>query len=218
MIPEAASGIGVLDKSVAVLRAVQAGPLSLAELVAATGLARPTAHRLAVGLETHGLLRRAADGRFALGFGIIELGRSAADGISVAQVARPSLTRLTADVGESSQLYVESAGQRVCVVSVQASAELRTIVAEGAALPLDRGSAGRVLTGRLDADGWVETIEERAAGVASVSAPVRGPGGDVVAAVSISGPVERMGRNPGERFGARILATAEEIERSLTPG
>jgi DNA-binding IclR family transcriptional regulator len=195
-----------------------ARPLSLAELVQATGLARPTAHRLAVGLEAHRLLRRTADGRFALGFGTMELGRAAADSVPIAQVARPALIALTADVGESSQLYVEGAGRRVCVVSVQGSAELRTIVAEGAELPLDRGSAGRVLSGIVGPTGWVETIEERAAGVASVSAPVRGPGGSVVAAVSISGPIERMGRSPGERFGDRILRTAAEIERAFSPG
>ena len=41
------SGVGVLDKAAIVLGALEAGPLTLAELVQATGLARPTAHRLA---------------------------------------------------------------------------------------------------------------------------------------------------------------------------
>jgi len=42
------SGIGVLDKAVSVLDAVEARPLTLAGLVEATGLSRATAHRLAV--------------------------------------------------------------------------------------------------------------------------------------------------------------------------
>ena len=41
------SGVGVLDKAAIVLGALEAGPASLAALVQATGLARPTAHRLA---------------------------------------------------------------------------------------------------------------------------------------------------------------------------
>ena len=41
------SGVGVLDKAATVLGALEAGPLTLAGLVQATGLARPTAHRLA---------------------------------------------------------------------------------------------------------------------------------------------------------------------------
>ena len=39
------SGIGVLDKAVAVLTAAAANPLTLAELCAVTGLPRATAHR-----------------------------------------------------------------------------------------------------------------------------------------------------------------------------
>ena len=44
------SGVGVLDKAVTILGTLESGPHSLAELVAATGIARPTAHRLAVAL------------------------------------------------------------------------------------------------------------------------------------------------------------------------
>ena len=47
------SGVGVLDKAVTILGTLESGPHSLAELVAATGIARPTAHRLAVALEHH---------------------------------------------------------------------------------------------------------------------------------------------------------------------
>ncbi len=61
------TGVGVLDKTVAVLRAVADQPCSLAELQEATDLPRATAHRLAVGLEKHGLLRRDDVGRFDLG-------------------------------------------------------------------------------------------------------------------------------------------------------
>jgi DNA-binding IclR family transcriptional regulator len=52
------SGIGVVDKSVSILAAVAVGPCTLAELVAATGVPRATAHRLAVALEVHRLVDR----------------------------------------------------------------------------------------------------------------------------------------------------------------
>ena len=61
------SGIGVLDKAVQVLRATTVAPTGLADLCAATGLPRATAHRLAVGLEVHGLLARDANGRWCPG-------------------------------------------------------------------------------------------------------------------------------------------------------
>ena len=206
--------MGTIDKGMRVLGAVEAaGPSPLADLVAATGLSRATTHRLAVALEAHGLLRRTDDGRFALGLRLVGLGRAAADGLPLAEAARPALARLRDETGESVQLYVRSGHERVCVASLESPHGLRTIVPMGAALPLDRGSAGRVLT--TATTGWVDSVEERERGVASVSAAVRGPGGDVVAAVSVSGPLERTTRTPGSRYGEAVVAAARAVEALL---
>jgi DNA-binding IclR family transcriptional regulator len=67
----------VLDKSVLVLEAVEAGASSLAALVERTGLSRATAHRLAVALEVHRLLSRDRDGRWQLGPRLGRAGRAA---------------------------------------------------------------------------------------------------------------------------------------------
>lgn len=215
---ESVSGVGVLDKAVAVLRALAArGPLSLAELQAATGLPRATAHRLATALADHGLVRRDQAGRFGLGVELIALGRAAADAFPLAEVARPVLVRLRDTTGEGVQLSVREGDGRRCLVSLQAQHGLRWIVPEGALLPLGIGSAGRVLADEpVPACGWVESVEEREPGVASVSAPVRGPGGELVAAVSVSGPLERLSRRPGQRFGPAVVAAAAELEAALS--
>ena len=128
------------------------------------------------------------------------------------------------------QLYVREGDRRVCVASLESPHGLRTIVPMGAVLPLDRGSAGRVLSAsppapsphalvgrRIAGDSpaeWVESVEEREAGVASVSAPVPATAGHVVAAVSVSGPVERTTRSPGARYGAPVAAAARRIEEA----
>ena len=65
------SGIGVLDKAVAVLHAIAESPCGLAELCERTGLPRATAHRLAAGLEVHRLLARDDAGRWVLGSGSV---------------------------------------------------------------------------------------------------------------------------------------------------
>ncbi|MCZ7631010.1 MAG: hypothetical protein M5U19_19065 [Microthrixaceae bacterium] len=69
----------------------------------------------------------------------------------------------------------------------------------GATLSMERGSAAHVLSGEPvgAGPGWVESLEEREPGVASVSAPVLAADGTVMAAVSVSGPLERMGPSPG---------------------
>jgi DNA-binding IclR family transcriptional regulator len=52
--------------------------------------------------------------------------------------------------------------------------------------------------------------------VASVSAPVVADG--VLAAVSVSGPVSRLGESPGERLAPQVLRAAREIEGGLASG
>lgn len=211
------SGIGVLDKAMTVLDALRRRPCTLQDLQHRTGLPRATAHRLAQALEVHGLVRRDAVGRFCLGFELLALGREAASGFPLAERARASLEQLAATTGESVQLFVaEGADHRRCVVSVQSAHGLRWIVPEGALLPLAVGSAGRVLQGVTPSrSGWLASVEEREAGVASVSAPVVGSDGRVVAAVSVSGPIERMTRQPGRRFGDQVVLAAECVAESL---
>ena len=96
---------------------------------------------------------------------------------------------------------------------------LRTIVPVGAALPMDRGSAAKVLAPRRDRAGqdWADSVEERERGVASVSAPVR-DGEAVVAGVSVSGPVERTSRRPGQRYSAAVMAAARAVEAAAGYG
>ena len=205
------TGVGVLDKAVSVLRAVADEPRSLHALQIATGLPRATAHRLAVALEAHGLLRRDPDGRFDLGPELGALGRIVAERFPLAEQALPVLTSLRDETGESAQLFVREGSNRRCVLSLQSPHALRWIVPEGVLFPLDVGSAGRILSGATGADGWVESVAEREAGVASVSAPVHGADGVIVAAVSVSGPIDRLTRSPGERFGQRVVAAADAV-------
>src|SRR5258708_19395822 len=83
------SEVQVLDRAVRVLEAVEARPQTLAELVASTGLARATAHRLAVALEAHGLVARDPGGRFVLGPALSRLGAPATEGPALASLAVP---------------------------------------------------------------------------------------------------------------------------------
>jgi DNA-binding IclR family transcriptional regulator len=130
----------------------------------------------------------------------------------------PALTRLRDETGESVQLYVREGDRRVCIAALESPHGLRTIVAMGASLPLDVGSAGRILAAPPGTESapnrrqWAESVGEREAGVASVSAGVLGADGVPVAAVSVSGPIERTTREPGRRYGDAVLAAARRIE------
>jgi len=211
------SGVGVVDKVVAVLRALETnGPSSLLELQQATALPRATAHRLATALEDHGLIRRDDEGHFALGWGLVSLGRAASAVLPLIELARPVLDSLRTKTGESVQLYVQEGDARRCLVSLESPHGLRWIVPEGSLLPLNAGSAGHVLSGeRTDKHGWIQSVGEREAGVASVSAPVLNAQGNIIAAISVSGPIERLTRRPGERHGAAVVRAAKSLVKLL---
>ncbi|ABD12974.1 IclR family transcriptional regulator [Frankia sp. CcI156] len=225
------SGVGVLDKAALVLTAVEAGPASLADLVARTGLTRATAHRLAQALEVHRLLGRTADGRFVSG-PRLAAGTPTPLPWDLLDRAGRVLAELREVTGESAQLYVRRGALRHCVAASERASGLRDTVPVGAALPMTAGSGAQVLLAfaahpepellagalfdeavlrRVRDRGWAESIGERERGLASVSAPVHDGTGTVIAAVSLSGPVERLTRSPGRRHRAAVLAAAARL-------
>ena len=75
-----------------------------------------------------------------------------------------------------------------------------------------------MLTGEVGAEGWVASVAEREAGVASVSAPVLDRAGAVIAAVSVSGPIERLTNEPGGAYGPAVAAAAARIAQEAGIG
>jgi DNA-binding IclR family transcriptional regulator len=230
------SGVGVLDKAALVLSALEPGPQTLAGLVQATGLARPTAHRLAVALEYHRLVARDLQGRFILGPRLGELAAAAGEDRLLA-AAGPVLAWLLETTGESAQLYRRQGDERICVAAAERLHGLRDSVPIGSVLSMQAGSAAQVLLAWEEPDrlhrglmgarftatmlagvrrrGWAQSVGEREPGVASVSAPVRASSGRVVAAVSVSGPLERLSRSPGRLHAAAVLAAGNRLTEAL---
>lgn len=227
------SGIGVLDKAVLVLRQAARSPVTLADLVERADLPRATAHRIAVALQTHGFLRRIESGAWTLGPLLADLASGTEPELSAR--AQPILEQLCRDTGESAQLFQRAADVRVCIAVAERASGLRDTVPLGARLPMTAGSAAHVLlawSAGDDADaalidrasfspktlaevrrlGHAHSRAEREAGVGSISAPVRDSEGAVIAAVSVSGPVGRLGGGREDALVAAVLTAA----RSLT--
>ncbi|MDR1833158.1 MAG: helix-turn-helix domain-containing protein, partial [Propionibacteriaceae bacterium] len=181
------SGVGVLDKAALVLTALEQGPTTLTGLVSATGLARPTAHRLAVALEHHRLVSRDLQGRFVLGPRLAELAAAAGEDRLLA-TAMPVLKRLQDITGESAQLFRRQGEFRICAAAVEPKSGLRDTIPVGTQVTMGAGSAAQVLLAWEDPEhiqrglqnasfsavslanvrrrGWAQSVAEREPGVA----------------------------------------------------
>jgi DNA-binding IclR family transcriptional regulator len=232
------SGVGTLDRALAIVDAVEAGARTLAGVADETRLPRSTAHRLLKALQVHGYVGLEPRAGYRLGPRLLRLAATARREAPLRDLAHPALERLARATGESAQLYVRSGDMRVCVDAVESERELRTIVPVGASLPLSAGSAAKVFLAfdpdrirhirrATDPERFARDIElvttrgsassagEREVGVASVSAPVVGPDEMLVAVVSVSGPAGRMGRASGHRAAPAVRRAAREIEAVL---
>ncbi len=204
------TGVGVLDRVVAILDTVEAEPLGSSEIARALGLSVPTAHRLVSAMVKHGLLHRDADGRHHVG------PRFASSALAVASA--PVLVELRETTGETAQLWVLRGEDRLCVASEESAEELRAAVPVGTALPLSaKGSAALALTATTASPQrrWFASVSERTPGLCSVSAPVRYRG-DVVAAVCLAAPVFRVAEgDPGAQYGELVAAAADRLASTL---
>ncbi len=230
------SGVGVIDKAAAILAELEKGPATLAELVTSTHLARPTIHRLALALEHHHLVGRDARGAFILGERFLHLASTVGEDRLVS-AAQPILETLRDRTGESAQLFRPHGEHRICIAAADRPMGLRDSIPVGTTMTMQAGSAAQVLLAwepadrmhemlagaRFTADdlasvreqGCAESAGEREAGVASVSAPVWGTSGRVVAAVSISGPIERLTGHPAERHALDVTDAARRLSDIL---
>ena len=173
------------------------------------------------------MVARTADGRFQLG------PRLATSPDPLLVTAGPVLAALRDETGESAQLYVRSGSERRCVAAAERASGLRDTVPVGTVLPMTAGSAAHVLLAWSDESpppdatfdaaeleatrrrGYADSVGEREAGLGSVSAPVFGPDGRVVAALSVSGPLQRLTNSPGRRHAEAVLRSAQRLSAAL---
>lgn len=140
-------GTQVVGRVAALLRIVGRSSktgASLASIVSASGLTRPTVHRLLASLGAEGLLDQDPDtGTWRLGPEIYVLGAVAANLYVIEDLARPSLQRLADETGESAFLSIRRGNESVCLLRVEGSFPVRSFVLhEGVRFPLGVASAG----------------------------------------------------------------------------
>ncbi len=146
--------MSVVARVGATLRAVAAHEpdgATTSTLARATGLARPTSHRLLGSLLEEGLVDRDADtGRWRLGPELYLLGGAARSRYDVTAIARPVVRRLSVATGESAFFSARRGEETVCLVREDGSFPIRShVLHEGIRFPLGVASAGLAVLAHL---------------------------------------------------------------------
>jgi DNA-binding IclR family transcriptional regulator len=219
----APGGTAAVDRALSLLAAFQRGEesLGLQELAGRTRQHKSTVLRLLASLQHGQLLLRTADGRYRLGPGIARLYGVYASSFSLEQVVMPQLRALVQATGESAAFHVRQGDSRLCLYRVDSPNPVRDHIRMGDLLPLDRGAGGHVLLAfagadgpRYDAirrDGVLVLSGDRVPQLAGISAPCFDASQQLVGAVTLTMPVERLVDSHREQ----VLATAHSISRGL---
>ena len=211
-------------------------PVALTDLASAAGLPKSTASRLVSALERRGLIEQDGErGRLRPGPAILRVAERSMLERNLVELARPSLDALSEASGETINLAVPAhdgvehvaqvdsrhflgAGQWLGrAVGYEHSANGKVFAAFGrAAAPAEpAGTATTRELGAVARDGFATSIDELEVGLSAIAAPVRGARGEVIAALSISGPTLRMTPERIDELQQVLISEARALSRRL---
>ncbi len=145
--------VQVLDRAINILEFIgkqSTGEAGLPELSAAMKLHKTTTHRIAHVLESRGLLRRGLDSnRYRLGLHLYDLGCQALDHVNIRDEARPIMTRVAFDVGETVHLALLDRAEVLYIERIEAQRSLTMGSKLGARNPVYCTSLGKAILAYL---------------------------------------------------------------------
>ncbi|PWK34990.1 IclR family transcriptional regulator [Cupriavidus plantarum] len=199
-----------------------------------SGMPKPTTLRLARTLAASRFLVQREDGAWRLGPAAALIGSRYQAQFDAHAVIEPVLQELATASGESASFFIYEEDIRSCLMRCEGPQGLRRHVRLGELLPLDKGSAGKVILAALGRPGatyesirergFCVTRGERSPDAASVSAAVMGatmganiaPQGTVLGSVSISGPALRLTAAKLQKLAPHVLRAAAKLSYSLS--
>jgi len=227
-----ATGTQAIDRAAQLLVSVveSARQPSVGELAQQAGLPKSTTSRLVAALERQGLVQRLGDrGRVRPGPVLLRYAnRDASE--TLVELALPALRRLADASGETINLAVpgpegaehlaqEDTNHFVGVtdwvgrrVPNHLAANGKCFLAFGAA---ESGDADEAELQRVRARGYATSIDELELGLSAIAAPVFGPGGDALAALSISGPTARLTSERLAKLAPLLIEEATQLAGRL---
>jgi DNA-binding IclR family transcriptional regulator len=216
-------------------------PLTLGEVVERTGFSRTAAYNVIATYEIRGLVRRDAQNRYELGWGLFELGEQARSRSDLSDVARPVVEDLAESTGETVLLGVLDQGSVIYVEKAESRRSIRMVEAPGRRLPLHESATGLVLlayaapplrdryldglgaagagvaerVASIVARGSATSVQDLDPDLSSASVPVHGPDGQTIAALTVAGPASRLTQERVEEFLPDLLGAAAAVSKTI---
>jgi DNA-binding IclR family transcriptional regulator len=215
--PPAATSTRAVERALELLEAVarSSGGERLSDLARATRVPTSTALRLLRTLETARFVRRDDLGAYHAGSGLLALA-AAVDDLPIIQAAQPYLHALVKATGETANLGVaDELGDAMYLAQVPSPHAIRYASLRGRRLPGRVSAIGLALRGEAGPEGHVVRRDAVEAGVTAVAAPVRGPSGAIVAALSMTGPTFRLDDAAVLAAGAAVVREAGALSAEL---
>lgn len=214
---------GTVDKALQILWALSRarGSASLSALAAELSLPKPTLHRLLGSLAAHELVEQHADGRYALGVGLLRLGLGAQAADPLVRAARPALEQAARDFGETFFVVGARGGKLVVLDKVEGTGVLRAAPSVGSEVPVGSTASGRLYLG-LEPDLLAVPVEtQRKLRQAAARAVARGfdlnQGEWITGLTVVAAPVRANGRMFGTVAcaGADSQLRAERLDQAV---
>jgi len=191
-------------------------PPTLSELARGAVLPVSTVARLLATLEHTGFVRRAAGGGYAPGGRLLQMGLAAVRSLSIYDVSEQHLRRLSDTTGETANLAARADADHAIYLRHHVSSHaVHHVSWLGRTLPLDKTAIGQALLGRVNSQGFVTRRNTLERDVTAIAAPVYGPGGEIVAAFSITGPTFRISDADLDRYGGLVAREARLASTQL---
>ncbi|HEY0188482.1 MAG TPA: IclR family transcriptional regulator [Cellulomonas sp.] len=206
-----------VDRALHLLAAVleHATDGTLTDLARTTGLSASTASRLLATLAQHGLVVRQPDGGFHAGVRMMQLAATTLRDVTLYERCGPHLDALVEKTSETASLGIAGdPGDVLYLRQVASPLQVQTAVWTGRTIPRDGTALGAALDGSVTPRGFV-TSRRVDSDVSAVAAPVIGPTGTIVGAISINAPAYRTSPDDLDRYGGILAEHAQALSIEL---
>ena len=221
------TGTQAIDRAAQLLvRVVEsARPPSIGELAERAGLPKSTTSRLVSALERQGLVQRLGErGRLTAGPVLLRYANRDAS-TTLVELAAPSLRRLADASGETINLAVPGVDGVEHLAQEDTTHFVGVTDWVGRKVPFEHAANGKCFLAystpaprelaHVRARGFASSIDELEVGLTALAAPVFGPQGEALAALSISGPSARLTPDRIAKLAPLLIEEANALAQRL---